>query len=291
MNKTSIGFSSLFITGILFGTYGVWIRILNRELSTYQQIALRFFIGLILVSILILLKRKKRNFSNLPKLKLILMGLIFPIGIILFNFAMLGTKLSIATAGFYLGVVLLSLFVGIIFFNEKLNGRKVLGLLFALGGLAILMLPFDINDLNLGFVYGVGSGVAYGITNSFKKNLKDKVDRHFLVAITALGTTLFMLFLMFLNGETVLPSVSGYVLFVGFIFAIIIMLAEYLTVVGFQNYDLNLGSIVLAAELIFASLFGYFLFQESLTTTEIIGSVCILLAIVVPNLQFKKLFK
>jgi drug/metabolite transporter (DMT)-like permease len=57
---------------------------------------------------------------------------------------------------------------------------------------------------------------------------------------------------------------------------------------GFQNFNLNIGSIVVSSELIFGPIFALILLNENLTQNEIIGSILVIAAIIVSNISFLK---
>jgi drug/metabolite transporter (DMT)-like permease len=59
-----------------------------------------------------------------------------------------------------------------------------------------------------------------------------------------------------------------------------------LPIFGFQHFDLNLGAIVLSSELFFTILFGLFIFGEVSATSEVIGGICIVLAITLLNAHY-----
>ncbi len=54
---------------------------------------------------------------------------------------------------------------------------------------------------------------------------------------------------------------------------------------GFQNFNLNLGSIVVSSELIFGPLFAVLILGEGLTTWEIVGGILVIAAIVISNID------
>ncbi len=54
---------------------------------------------------------------------------------------------------------------------------------------------------------------------------------------------------------------------------------------GFQKTDINIGSMLVSTELFFGPLFAYLMFRESLSTSEIIGSILVILAVINVNLK------
>lgn len=280
-----IGFLSLLTTSILFGSYGLWIRVLSSALNTYQQIALRYILGSLFLLLIIFIKKEKASFKNISKLHLAVFSFSIPISFIFFNFAMLQAKLSVATVGFYLGTILLGSLLGVLVFKEKLTIINIFSLLSALAGFAFFLMPFSCKNLNLGFICGILSGIIYGIASTFKKYLRGKISRLWLVEISAIATVLFMLPFIFLNQAPSPQVLSIKVFLTACIFAIIVITAEFLSVVGFQNFDLNWASVILSGEIIFAGLIGYIFYQETLSGVEIIGILFITLAILLPHLN------
>jgi drug/metabolite transporter (DMT)-like permease len=66
------------------------------------------------------------------------------------------------------------------------------------------------------------------------------------------------------------------------------LLLNYLLLYGFQNFDVNIGTVILSLELFLAAIVGFVLYDEALTATEVIGGVIIFLASVVSAWEFKE---
>jgi drug/metabolite transporter (DMT)-like permease len=58
-------------------------------------------------------------------------------------------------------------------------------------------------------------------------------------------------------------------------FALVIILGSYLTLYGFQNFDVNIGTVIMSTELVFAAIMAYFLFDEVPATHELVGGIVI----------------
>lgn len=147
MNK---GFLSLLTAGFLFGTFGIWIRFLSRELTTFQQIMLRNLISLLIILPIAVIVGKKFSLGK-NKRELFFFGLGFPLLAIFFVMAMLYTKIGIAIFTFFASALLFSLFIGSFFFKEKITSIKIIAILMVVGGLGLFAFPPGKNFLNLGF--------------------------------------------------------------------------------------------------------------------------------------------
>jgi len=288
MNKL-LGFSALFFSALAFGTFGIWIRLLNQEMSIYQQVVLRNLFAFIFAILIVIFTRQLRgiDWSKVKKLNLFFYIMLVPLAVIAYNVAMLNTKMALATFAFYVGTILTGWIAGTFFFHEKLNTEKWISLVLVLIGIALFAFPFSNSSINLGFIAGVLSGVLDGAANGFRKDLSGKVSKVVLVALTAVGGVLVSGFMMGYFNQSLgyLASISTTAWIIGGLFGALLVIVNYLLLVGFKNFDLGLGSIVLSLELFFALLFGAMVFGEFPTSRELAGGVFILLANLVPNLK------
>lgn len=101
------------------------------------------------------------------------------------------------------------------------------------------------------------------------------------------GVIFISLVLLFVSHQSlILAEMTLNSVFVGIIFGGFLMSISFLTLIGFKNYDLNLGTIVLSSELVFAPVFAIIFFKEFPSEIEIMGGVFIASAILVSNLHF-----
>lgn len=288
-SKKLIGFSSLFITAAIFGSFGVWIRILSEELTTYQQIVFRNLFALLFTIIFIVfLKVNLKALRKVNKIKLVVFTTIVPLAVITYVFAMLSAKIMVVTFAFYAGTILTSWTLGIIFFKEKITRIGLISLLFAISGLLVLAYPFSLATLSYGFVIAALSGFFDSVGHVFRKDLvRANFNKFLLVLLTAIGGVLVSSIMILYSDSALnfLPQLSlkGWV--VGGVFGFFLVAVNYLLLVGFQNFDLSLGSIVLVAELFFATVFGMVFLGEYPSRTELMGGFLVLVACVLPNVK------
>lgn len=287
MNKTK-GFFSLLTAGLIFGSFGILVRILNLELSSFQQIFFRNFVSFSFAILIIFIFKRKISFKNVSKLNILLFGISLPLTIVFYTIAILKTKIIIAIASLYIGSIIFSLLLGMIFFKEKITFQKIFAIIFAVIGLIYFALPFSLNSFNIGLIYGVLSGFMDVTSNSFKKHLSGKLDRFGLIAIQMFGGIVISLILMFYSKTLYVPEMSTLTIFIGVFFGFLLLTINYLLLVGFSNFDLNLGTIVMSSELAFASIFAFLLYKEAPSKNELIAVVFIILSIIVSNLNYRK---
>ena len=287
--KKTIGFISLFISAITFGSFGIWIRMLNKELSINQQIVIRNVFAFIIAIIIVLLTKhlKKINWKKVKKINLVLYTLLVPISVIAYNVSIINTKIVLATFAFYIGTILTGWFAGFLFYKEKLSLEKWLSLIMVLIGLILFAYPFSKSSINLGFIAGIISGVIDGSANGLRKNLSDKISKLVLVLLSTIGGVFVSGLIIGYSHQNLnfVGSMSTTVWIVSALFGGFLILVNYLLLVGFQNFDLSLGSIVLSLELLFALIFGILFFKEYPSGKELLGGLFILTANIVPNIK------
>ncbi len=287
MNKFK-GFLSLLLAGFIFGSFGIWIRILNQELTTYQQIFFRGTVGFIFALLLAYFLKNKFSLNKVNKIILFIYFLSFPLATIFFVTSILNEKIAVTTFSFYASGIIGSLCIGMIFFREKLTRIKLFSLILVIAGVILLSYPLSIKTVSFGFLMGLLGGLFDAASNALRKFLTGKIDRFVLVAIQLSGIMIVAFGFLIFNRQPIFSPMSGIAIIVGVLFGGLLVSITFLTLIGFQNYDLNLGMIVLSSELIFAPIFAALAFHEYPSAMEIGGGLLIVASIVVSNLSFEK---
>ena len=291
MNRKS-GLLSLLLAGLLYGSFGVWIRFLNTEIPMFRQVLFRSVIALIVALVFLYFRTKFHfNLSQIPKSRLLLFSPCVPFAFIFYNLSVLNTKISVAIFSFYIGSLLFSYLISRVVFKEKVTKDKILALVFVFIGFIFITYPISLITLNLGFVAGFISGVFDAISNSFRKSFYQKVDKFFIVSLTMVSVLLVCGILIPLFGEKSVSfsSISLFSMLILLFFGFILVFVNYLLLKGFGNFDLGLGTIDLASEIFFSIIFGLLLLGEKPTLNEFIGGVFIMIAVVIPNIKSAKL--
>ena len=112
------GFLALLASAIIFASFGIWVRILGQTLSPFQQIGFRNAISLVISIILIF--GTKKTLSSLKQVKPIWLGLYaitFPLAVVFYTLSILQTKIVTTIFALYLGSLVFSLILGLMFFK------------------------------------------------------------------------------------------------------------------------------------------------------------------------------
>src|SRR5579872_3441849 len=100
------GFLALFATGVIFGSFSIYIRLLGEHLTAFQQIFFRNLVAFVLAVCIVFIIKQKFSFRGHSKLILLGFTFLFPIGVILFVLSVLQTTVITAVFGVYLGSVI-----------------------------------------------------------------------------------------------------------------------------------------------------------------------------------------
>lgn len=173
MNGLKIsGYISLLLVGVFFGISGPLAKYLSPWANAYQTVALRFGIALLFAILTSLfMKKEKQTKSNVKFLDTSLFALSFPLSTITFTLSVFNTKISLAIFSFYIANLVSSFILGKIFFKENIDRQKITSLVLILISLGLFTNITTNFKIDLGFIYGLISGVLQTITSIFQKRL------------------------------------------------------------------------------------------------------------------------
>lgn len=285
------GFLALFLNSICLGTYGIWVKLLQNTFSAYQQVAIRSIIAFLFSVMLALILKSNWKFHKKHQKHFAFYLFSFVVSTILFTVGVTQTTIAISIFDFYIGSILSAFLIGLFFFGEALSVRKICSVVFILLALCILSYPHLFMLFAPGFLASIGSGIFDGIGNGFKKYFGGKIERPVLIVYQIGATLLITLVLLLFARQPLLPTHASFLhLSMLFIYGIIFLAVAYLSMYGFQHFNLNLGTIVISLELFWAPVFAFFVFSQTLTVTQLIGGVFIGAAIVTPYIKLQKIF-
>ncbi|MBP7060679.1 MAG: DMT family transporter [Candidatus Moranbacteria bacterium] len=286
-SKQYKGVAALFTCSAVYASFGPLVRILSEMFGTYTQVAARMGLAFIFLLILGFVFKKFQPLSKKQILTSIVLGIVSTSIIVFFTIAI--TEIKIATTIFllYAASIFASLLIGTFYFKEKLGTQKVIAILLAFLGLYIFMSSSIAIGLGFGTLAAILSGISEGIGNGIRKGLTG-ADKTTVTIIQFLVITVCSSFLIFVSNEIAVRTVSTEAIIALISFSALQLLLNYLLLYGFQNFDVNIGTVILSLELFFAAILGYIFFSESLTTTEIVGGLIIFLASVISAWKFKK---
>ena len=287
-NTANKGFLALTSTALILGTFGVWIRLLSQAFTDSGQVLARSIFATIIISAVIVIKKYdpfKIDEKNLKYLSIFC--IVFPVSILLFTYSANQIKVSNSLFMLYVGSLISTAFFGKVLFNEKFTFRHILALILVLIGLTFFIYPFSIQSISLGLIFGIMAGLLEGTAHTLRK-LMASLKREVIVFYqSASGVVIAYLFVVSSGGQIVKDLTFNSVL-IAALFGFLLVAIGYLLVYGFDHFDVNLGTIILATELFFALVINAIFLNEIPTMYEVIGGILIFSGTVVTSLQLGK---
>lgn len=287
--KRNIGPALILLAGCFWGSMGIFVRRLtDYGFSSIQIVAIRVTLAALIFCILLLI-RDPAGFRISVKDIPLFLGLGF--GSILFFTVCYFTAitmmpLSTAAILLYTSPIWIML-MSVLFFREKLTGRKLLALVLAFAG-CVLVSGISGEGMTLpGLLVGLGSGIGYGLysilgTVALRRYSPFTVTTYTFV-FAALGSWLICRPAEMLAKFAAAPDLPGLVFFC-FLTALVTAVIPFLAyTLGLQTVEASRAGILATVEPLVATLIGVAVFSEPLTLLSGLGILLILAAVVLLN--------
>jgi drug/metabolite transporter (DMT)-like permease len=277
-----IGFLCFLGAAVLYGSFGLLIRTLDRDFSAVQQIALRSAGSLLIVICWIALSSPKQDFSALRQWKVWGFGLTFPISVFIWTISVVIGNVRSATFGLYFGSLIASAFLGWKLYSEKLTRYNVLSIGLALLATLVFTLPFSSSSSVLpSLFWSAVAGTIQSLNMCYRRWLKN-VSRQIVILVQSMGGFIICSTIAFAVSKE-MPVFSGTSLLIGLLFGSLVVLVSYLLLVGSNNLELNKGSVILSTEIIWATLLAAVFLSEIPTPSQLLGCLLLLGALFLQN--------
>lgn len=228
----------------------------------------------------------KAQYKSFPLFIIFILS--FPVYIIFFTISVNTTKVVDAFFYLFISSMLTAYIVGLICFKEKIDLQKSIVASLLILGLLLFAYPFNFEQNFIGITTGLLGGFFLGISNATRKFYVDKMNNWLVIFYQMLFGAIISFCIALFLGEFLKDSWQVFPLFLLVIYAVGMVFVQILLFVGFKNFNLNLGSIVLASQLIFVLIIGIVILKEIPTSTEIIGATVISLSIVLSKIDTTK---
>jgi drug/metabolite transporter (DMT)-like permease len=287
--RRNIGPALILLAGCFWGSMGIFVRRLtDYGFSSIQIVAIRVTLAALIFCMLLLIKDPSGFRISVKDIPLFL-GLGF--GSILFFTVCYFTAitmmpLSTAAILLYTSPIWIML-MSVLFFREKLTGRKLLALVLAFAG-CVLVSGISGEGMTLtGLLVGLGSGIGYGLysilgTVALRRYSPYTVTTY-TFAFAALGAWLICRPAEMLAKFAAAPNLPGLVFFC-FLTALVTAVIPFLAyTLGLQTVEASRAGILATVEPLVATLIGVAVFSEPLTLLSGLGMLLILAAVVLLN--------
>ena len=287
--RRNIGPALILLAGCFWGSMGIFVRRLtDYGFSSIQIVAIRVTLAALIFCMLLLIKDPSGFRISVKDIPLFL-GLGF--GSILFFTVCYFTAitmmpLSTAAILLYTSPIWIML-MSVLFFREKLTGRKLLALALAFAG-CVLVSGVSGEGMTLpGLLVGLGSGIGYGLysilgTVALRRYSPYTVTTY-TFAFAALGSWLICRPAEMLAKFAAAPDLPGLVFFC-FLTALVTAVIPFLAyTLGLRTVEASRAGILATVEPLVATLIGVAVFSEPLTLLSGLGMLLILAAVVLLN--------
>ncbi|HET9721600.1 MAG TPA: DMT family transporter [Candidatus Saccharimonadales bacterium] len=288
LNSRNIGGPTALVgAAFMYAMFGVFIRIMAHMWGNVAQAAVRFALAALIVIVFLYFRRQKIIFPKNKLKNVIALGLTFPFLVLLLTFSYRRTTIANTTFLLYAGSIISAFLIGTFVLKERINTTKIIAILLALAGISLY--SDSLLSVNSGIFLGLAAGLIDGVSNSLRKSLGG-INRMAVLRIQYGVAGILLIILTLISNENIFIKFDFWSLVVTIIYAFLLIGLANLLLYGFHHTDVNIGTVVLSSELIFATIIGYLVYREVPSPHELIGGIFIFLASILSSGNLRALF-
>jgi drug/metabolite transporter (DMT)-like permease len=281
--KQKKGIAMIIIAALMFGSYGIWSRLMGDSFDTFFQGWTRaLIISIILLPILLWNKQivpiARKDWGWMAVFLIFTSCTQAPL-YYAFNHMDVGS----ATLLFFVSMLLTMYLVGIFFLGEKLTVVK--GISFVLAGIGMyVVFSFSLIVFTLlAAAMAMLNGLASGGEVAFSKKLTGDYSPLYITWLSWVIIFITNTPISLMLGEAQqLPAINAAWLYqLGFV--IVSIFGFWLIIKGLQSTEASIGGLIGLLEIVFSIALGVLIFQEKLTSQVILGASFIILAAALPH--------
>jgi len=282
------GYLLVLTAACLWATIGLFYRGLVDDYGLSRQAVVAFRAGIAAVALLIGLAVGRPALLRI-KLRDLPFFLAFgAIGVAGFYLAYIGaiTSGSVAQAAVLLYTAPIWIALWSTFYDhERLEGRRILALVLAVAGCALVAQAYDPSQLRLNaaaLIYGLLSGVTYAAYSLWSAAGTRHGYNAWTVVLYSLGIGAIILFASTPVRDTLeaLRSPASWPLLIG-VGVLPSLLAPICFTLGLQHVRTSSASILATLEPVVAAALAWAVLAESLAPLQLVGGACVLLAVLI----------
>lgn len=275
--RKSIGELGLAVVAIIWGSGFVASAVSLEHFTPYQILAIRFLIGIILLSIVFF--KKLKNIKKSTIIKGTIIGVFLYLAFALQTVGLVYTTPSKNAFITAVNVVIVP-FIAFFIFKRKMDKFELFGALLAIVGIGVLSLKLS-GGVNFGDFLTLLCAVAFAFHIIYTAKFVKNEDPVLLTVVQMAAATVLGFIVVLFKGETNFVSnfegVSA-VLYLGIISTTIAFLLQTVA----QKYTTETkAAIILSTEAFWGMVFSIIILSEVLTGKMVIGATLILAAIII----------
>jgi drug/metabolite transporter (DMT)-like permease len=271
------------LSAIIFATMEVALKISGSDVDPVQLTFIRFLLGGLVLAPFSLVEMHKNNMR--PRARgvayMALLGFVcVPVSMMFFQYGVMYSNAATAAVIFCVNPVFTAVFAILFGKGTRISPAKIVALLVALAGIAMMMRPWALQKGNtpLGLAFTFISAVLFGLYSVLGARSLGKMGTFTQTSMTFIIGALMLMVVLFVTGR---PVVSGLipnafpVLYVG----IIVTGGGYLFYfLAIRYADVTTGSVVFFLKPVFAPIVAVIVLGESISWNMYIGIALILVA-------------
>lgn len=271
-------------SALMYGSYGVWSRLIGDVFGNFFQGWTRALIILILLVPFAFWKKEIVKIKKEDRKWVIIFMFFtsFTQAPLFYAFNHMG--IGLASLLSFVSIFLTMYIIGVLYFSEKITIIKTISFLFAIIGM-YLVFSFSVSYFTvIAAAMAIIHGIAVGCETSFSKKLSNKYSPLYLVIISWVIIFISNFIISVMIGEKqALPEITWSWFWV-LCYSVTSLFAFWLVIIGFKYIDVGIGAIIGLLEIVFGILFGILIFNEALTLSVGVGAVLIITAAALPYL-------
>ena len=272
MNHSIVGIMWMVLTTILFVAVTATVRYLEGEVPAPQAAFLRYAIGtMLLIPSLISLIKVKPNKSLMNKF--LLRGLVHSFGVTLWFYAMSVMPVAEVTAIGFLTYIFVSI-GACLFFKEKLHKHRMTAVIISFIGALIILRP-GFKVIESGQFAMLMATIVFTASYLIAKIVSKERTSAEIVAMLSVFTTIFLIPSAIYSWE---PISLKALLILAFT-ALIATIGHITMTQAIKAAPMVVTQPILFLQLVWASMIGFFLFDEQFDLYVIIGGTVIMICV------------
>lgn len=273
-------YACIFLTGFLFATMEVSLKVAGTGMDSFQLTFLRFFIGgLIILPFAIAEMKKNKVRIGLKDIGfLTVVGITgIPLSMLFFQLGVMECNASTASVLICINPLFTMVFAHFIL-NEKMNRGKLIVLALGLAGVVFMIRPWDLQEGNsvIGIVYMMLASIFFGLYTCIGKISTAKVGTFAQTSLSFILGSLVLLVIILFMGRPVTAGIAANWLEVMYI-------SVFVTGLGYISYftairlsDAVTGSIAFFIKPAIAPVIAVIVLHDAILWNTVAGIVLIL---------------
>jgi drug/metabolite transporter (DMT)-like permease len=286
---TARGGLALLASAFTVASFGVLVHFASQSFGVGMQSVLRGLIAALIIGVIIFSKKKLAKLTRKQLALVVLVGLGGFGTLVFFTTSVNETKVATAAFLLFSTSIISSSIIGVILFKEQVTISVVVAVVLACVGLLIYSGDFSSSTSIPGILSGIAAGLCDSFSNTVRKSLKG-TDRNTVVFYQYGVSAVASILLVVITKEKAITHISFWPVFSIILLSILTLGMGKLLLFGFSHFNINVGSVLLSAQIFFAIILGWLFFRDEPTGSEIAGCALVVLATALTMASTKKGF-